>query len=242
MIAPDEAAKADSFAALAQGSDEWLRARLGRVTASRIADLLARTKSGGVAASRKNYLAELLAERLTGLPGEHWRSAAMQWGNDVEPQARAAYESERALVVVPGGFVLHPAIPMAGASPDGLVGADGLVQIKCPNTMTHVDTYLSRTAPSKYLAQMQWELACTGRAWCDFASFDPRLHEGLRLFIVRVARDAKRIAELEVVVRAFLLELDDTEGALRAIAGPNAGLDSGAAPDYGGLATVPEND
>ena len=189
-----------------QGSEEWHALRCGRVTASRVADVVAKTKSGW-GASRANYAAELIAERLTGEPAERFTNAAMQWGTDHEPDARAAYEFFRDAAVVEIGFVDHPSIAMTGASPDGLVGEDGLVEIKCPNTATHLDTLLSQTVPAKYVTQMLWQMACTGRKWCDFVSFDPRLPESMSMFVKRVERDDKRIAELETEVAAFLEEI-----------------------------------
>lgn len=200
---------------IAQGSEDWFKARLGKVTASRVSDVIAKTKTGW-GASRKNYLAELVAERLTGVPAESYTNAAMKWGIDTEPQARAAYEFFRDSSVTEVGFVQHPKIAMSGASPDGLIGNEGLLELKCPNTATHIDTLLAKAIPDKYLVQMQWQMACAARTWCDFASFDPRMPEDLRLFVARVHRDEKRIAELEDVVRAFLAELDGTIAALTA--------------------------
>jgi putative phage-type endonuclease len=189
-----------------QGSPEWFAARCGKVTASRISDVVAKTKTGP-SAMRANYMAELLAERLTGVPVEGFKSEAMKWGTDNEPEARAAYEFYRNQTVVEVGFVLHRSIEQSGASPDGLVGEDGLVEIKCPNTATHLDTMLGQAVPAKYINQMQWQMACTGRQWCDFASYDPRMPEHLRLFVKRVPRDDKRIKELETEVAGFLLEI-----------------------------------
>lgn len=194
---------------MGQQSEEWFAARLGKVTASRVADVIARTKSGP-SASRANYMAELVAERLTGARGETFTNAAMAWGTDNEPEARLAYEFRTDVTVEQVGFIAHPSIEMSGASPDGLVAADGLVEIKCPNTATHIETLLTGTVPAKYETQMLWQMACTGRAWCDFASFDPRLPEEMRLFVKRFARDDKRIAEMEEQVREFLFELDTT--------------------------------
>lgn len=196
-----------------QGSPEWFEARRGKVTASRVADVIAKTKTGW-GASRKNYLAELVAERLTGTTAEGFTNAAMQWGKDVEPDARAAYEFYHGVTVQEVGFVDHPRIAMTGASPDGLVGDDGLLEVKCPNTATHIDTLLAGAIPDKYAVQMQWQMACTRRAWCDFVSFDPRMPEDMRLWSQRVHRDAKRIAELEDAVTEFLAELDATVTAL----------------------------
>ena len=197
-----------------QGSEEWHEARLGKVTASRIADMMARTKTGW-GAGRANYMAELLCERLTGSAPERFTSAAMAWGTETEPQARAAYEFITGRAVEEVGFVDHPSIAMAGASPDGLVGDDGLIEIKCPNTATHIETLLTETIPSKYRMQMLWQMACTGRAWCDFASFDPRLPGDMQLFIARVTPEPGEIDALESGAREFLAELDAKIAALR---------------------------
>jgi putative phage-type endonuclease len=199
-----------------QGSDAWFNARLGRVTASRVSDVVAKTKSGW-GASRANYQAQLIAERLTGTVTESFTNAAMAWGNEKEPDARRAYEWQTDCSVVEIGFVPHPTIAMTGASPDGLIGDDGLVEIKCPNTATHIDTLLGQSAPAKYVTQMQWQMACTGRKWCDFVSYDPRLPEEMSLFVRRVERDDTRIAELEAMVSDFLAELDAKVGELRSL-------------------------
>lgn len=191
---------------IVQGSPEWFAIRLGKVTASRVADVVAKTKTGP-AASRANYMAELIAERLTGEPAEKFTNAAMQWGTEKEPEARAAYEFRTDATVTEIGFVVHPKIDASGASPDGLIGDDGLLEIKCPGTATHLETLLGQAVPAKYLTQMQWQMACTGRKWCDFASFDPRLPESMCLFVKRVVRDDKRISELENEVAGFLLEM-----------------------------------
>lgn len=197
-----------------QGSAEWVAARLGRVTASRVSDVVARTKTGW-GASRANYMAELIAERLTGVPAEKYTNGAMQWGIETEAEARAAYQFERAMLVAQTGFVPHPQIEMAGASPDGLVGDAGLIECKCPNTATHIDTLLGQSVPGKYITQMQFQMACTGRRWCDFVSFDPRMPEAMRLIVHRVERDDKHIAELEGAVREFLAEVDNKVAALK---------------------------
>lgn len=199
---------------IVQGSPEWHAVRLGKVTASRIADVCARTKSGW-GAGRKNYMAELVAERLTGERTEGFTNAAMQWGTDMEPEARIAYEFYRDATVVETGFVLHPSIAETGASPDGLVGDHGLVEIKCPNTATHIETLRGGSIPEKYFLQMQWQMACTGRQWCDFASYDPRMPESMRLFVDRVKRDDAAIAAIEKDVLGFLTELRDTVRDLR---------------------------
>jgi putative phage-type endonuclease len=190
-----------------QRSDQWFAARIGKVTASRVADVLAKTKSG-YSTSRDNYMAQLVCERLTGQREEFFTSAAMQHGTDTEPLARAAYESLKDVLVDEVGFVPHPSIIMAGASPDGLVGDNGLLEIKCPNTATHIDTLLSQTVPGKYNTQMQFQMACTDREWCDFVSFDNRLPEELQLFVKRVPRDNMYIRLMEDEIVKFLNELD----------------------------------
>jgi putative phage-type endonuclease len=190
-----------------QRTDEWHQARLGKVTASRIADVMAKTKTG-YGASRANYMADLLVELLSGRPGDYYQNAAMQWGTEQEPNARAAYEVKTGYIVEEIGFVPHWSIGMSGASPDGLIGDDGLVEIKCPNTSTHIDTLLGQEAPSKYILQMQWQMACADRKWCDFVSYDPRLPENMQLYIQRVIRDDKLIKEMEQEVIKFLGELD----------------------------------
>jgi hypothetical protein len=190
-----------------QRTEAWHQQRLGKVTASRVADVVAKTKTG-YSTSRANYMAELICERLTGVRGDFYMNAAMQWGVDREPEARAAYEARIGALVTEVGFTPHNDILESGASPDGLVDADGLVEIKCPLTATHIDTLLSDTVPGKYMTQMQWQMACTGRLWCDFVSYDPRLPEEMRLFIKRVPRDEKVIEELEKEVFNFLTEMD----------------------------------
>ena len=190
-----------------QRTDEWFAARIGKVTASRVADVIAKTKSGyGV--GRANYFADLVVERLTGQKAQGFSNAAMEWGTQTEPQARAAYSARTGELVEEVGFIDHPAIRMSGASPDGLV-ADGLVEFKCPNTATHLDTLLADEVPTKYVTQMQWQMACTERPWCDFVSYDDRLPAHLQMFVKRVQRDDKRIAELEAEVRKFLAEVDE---------------------------------
>lgn len=206
-----------------QGSPAWHEARLGCVTASRIADVVARTKSG-YGAARQVYMRQLLAERLTGVAAEVYTNAAMRWGTEMEPLAVAAYEEVTGVVTELVGFLSHPAIAYAGASPDRLVGDDGLLEVKCPASATHVDTLLSGEVPERYMLQMQWQMACSGRVWCDFVSFDPRLPEVYACFITRVCRDEEYIAHLEDEVRRFLGEieqrLDDLEMRSGALAIP----------------------
>lgn len=197
-----------------QRTEDWYAARLGKVTASRVADVVAKTKTG-YSASRANYMAELICERLTGRQGDNYQNAAMVWGTETEPMARAAYEAETGALVKGVGFVPHPTIQMAGASPDGLVDITGLVEIKCPNTATHIDTILTETIPAKYITQMQWQMACTNTSWCDFISYDPRVPEKMRLWIKRVERDDKLIEQLEHEVTNFIEELESKIDALQ---------------------------
>lgn len=190
-----------------QGTIEWKLQRLGKVTASRVAEVVAKTKTGW-STSRANYAAELICERLTGVPQEGYTNATMQWGTDNEPRARNAYEFFSNVSVVEAPFVQHPTIKMSGASPDGFVNADGLLEIKCPNTATHLDTFLSEAIDKKYMTQMAWQMACTGRKWCDFVSFDPRLPLELQLKIIRVNSDDVFIQSLEKEVSEFISEIE----------------------------------
>jgi putative phage-type endonuclease len=199
-----------------QRTEEWFSARLGKVTASRVADVVAKTKSG-YSASRANYMAQLVVERMTGTVAESYSNAAMEWGTEQEPLARAAYEAEVGVLVDEVGMIDHPTVEMSGASPDGLVGKDGLVEIKCPTTATHIDTLMGEEAPKKYYDQMQWQMACTGRKWCDFVSFDPRMPEGLQLFVKRVERNDEYIAMLESEVATFLQEVSDKVNKLKSL-------------------------
>jgi len=199
-----------------QRTEEWFSARLGKVTASRVADVVAKTKSG-YSASRANYMAQLVVERMTNKQAESYSNAAMEWGTEQEPLARAAYEAEVGVLVDEVGMIDHPTVEMSGASPDGLVGDDGLVEIKCPTTATHIDTLMGEQAPKKYYDQMQWQMACTGRKWCDFVSFDPRMPEGLQLFVKRVERDDEYIAMLESEVATFLQEVSDKVNKLKSL-------------------------
>ncbi len=200
---------------LPQGSDEWLAARAGKVTASRIADVMAKIKTGE-AAARRDYKAQLVAEILTGRPQEDaYINAEMQWGIEQELFARSAYEVAKDVMVDQVGFVLHPAIDRAGASPDGYSGPVGL-EIKCPKTATHLQYLLDGVVPAKYQPQMLWQMACMGTEACDFVSFDPRLPEHLQLFVARFQRDEKRIQEMTAEVEKFLAEVDDVLAQLKA--------------------------
>jgi putative phage-type endonuclease len=209
------------FEEIVQGTDAWKQLRLGKVTASRVADIVAKTKTGP-SASRANYMAQLIAERLTGVPAETYTNAAMEHGTATEPEARNAYEFYEGVSVQQISFVLHPTIDQAGCSPDGLVGDDGLVEIKCPQTATHLETLIGQAVPAKYDTQMQFQMACTGRQWCDFVSYDPRLPENMRLFVKRVHRNEKRINELETEIAAFLLEIAVKLSQLNSLYGQRA--------------------
>jgi putative phage-type endonuclease len=189
-----------------QRTEEWFAARCGKVTASRVADIIAKTKTGP-SASRENYLAQLVCERLTGKPAESYSNAAMSWGTEQEEFARAAYEARMDILVTEVGFIDHPWITMSGASPDGLA-AEGMVEIKCPNTATHIETLLTKTVPVKYITQMMWQMCCADRPWADFVSFDPRLPEKHQLFIKRINYDPEMVNLLENSVIQFLGDVD----------------------------------
>ena len=197
-----------------QRTDEWYAARLGKVTASRVADVMAKTKSG-YSTSRANYMAQLVAERLTGTKTDGFVNAAMQWGIDHEDQAVTAYEFFRDETAETVGFVDHPDIAMSGASPDRLIGTAGLVEIKCPITATHIATLRSGKGDSKYVKQMQWQMDCTERDWCDFVSFDPRMPAAMQMFVTRIERDQKLIEDIRAEVTGFLSELDALVGELQ---------------------------
>jgi putative phage-type endonuclease len=200
---------------IVQGSPEWIAARLGKATGSRISDVLAQGKSGAPSASRANYRAQLVVERLTGYTVEGYTSEAMERGKEIEADARAAYAFRTGNEVRDVGFVIHPRISLSGASPDGLVGDDGLVEFKCPNSATHIETLRGAIIPKAYRDQMLWEMACTGRQWCDFVSFDPRLPESMTLAIRRVYIDLERLGEVENEVRIFLAEVDEVVADLK---------------------------
>ncbi|MCG9021480.1 YqaJ viral recombinase family protein [Laribacter hongkongensis] len=190
-----------------QRTEEWFAARLGKVTASRVADVMTKTKSG-YAASRQNYMAELICQRLTGTQEIRFSNAAMQRGTELEPHARARYIIETGEIVTEVGLIDHPTIAGFGASPDGLVGDTGLIEIKCPNTWTHIETIKTGKPKPEYIKQMQTQMACTGRQWCDFVSYDDRLPDDMQYFCTRIERDDALIAEIETEVSAFLAELE----------------------------------
>lgn len=192
-----------------QRSTEWLEAKCGRVSASGVADAICFLKKGGESQARKDYKTRVVAEILSGRVQDSFVSQPMMWGMDNEQFARAAYEIKEDCEVQEIGFVIHPTIERAGASPDGLIGNDGLLEIKCPNTTTHIEYILADRVPPEYEAQMYWQMACCERAWCDFATYDPRLPDHLQLFVKRLPRDERRIAEMESAVEQFLAEVDD---------------------------------
>lgn len=198
-----------------QRTEGWFADRLGKVTASCIYKVMARTKTG-YGADRGNYLAQLVTERLTGTVAESFSNAAMQWGIDTEAQARAMYAFQTGTETAEVGFVPHPTIEASGASPDGLVGSDGLVEIKCPNSATHIATLRGSGIDRKYILQMHWQMACTARDWCDFVSFDPRLPLEMQMHIERVQRDPALTEEIEAEVRKFLAEVDEAVADLTA--------------------------
>jgi len=189
-----------------QGTQEWKQMRAGKVTASRVADVIAKTKSG-YSASRANYMTELVIERF-GVINEGFTNTAMQWGTETEPLARIEYENRNLVSVDEIDFVNHPLIEFAGCSPDGIVG-DGLLEIKCPNSATHFEYLLADVVPEKYKPQMAWQMACTNAEWCDFVSYDPRCPDGLQYFQIRYEYEDLYIAMLEDEVMKFLDEVDE---------------------------------
>ena len=195
-----------------QGTPEWLAARAGRVTASMISNVLMKPETAGF----RDYQAQLVAEILTGKPqGSDYTNAAMQFGTETEPLARSAYEAETGFSVDEVGLCIHPTIDRAGASPDGLVGNSGLVEIKCPKVATHLAYLIAGVVPSGYKNQMMWQMACCERDWCDFVSFRPDLPEHLQLFLIRFHRDEKEIDKLETAVKAFLVTVDSMINKLK---------------------------
>jgi putative phage-type endonuclease len=175
---------------------------------------MAKTKTG-YGADRDNYKAQLVVERLTGQPAKTYSNAAMEWGVQTEAEARAAYEARMGVLVTEVGFMPHPTIEMCGASPDGVVG-DGLVEIKCPETATMIDQLLTRKIPDKYFKQMQLQMKCADKKWCDLVFYDPRMPESMQMFIHRVDRDERFIAEMEAEIVKFLAEVDSTVTQLKA--------------------------
>lgn len=203
-----------------QNTEEWRFARCGSLGASQIADAISTGRDGKTfGATSINISANLVIERLTGRPIETYKSPAMMWGSENEENAKRAYEAHTGEFVSDVGLYTHPTIKGTHASPDGLVGVDGLVEIKCPNSATHIETLKAGKVATRYIYQMQWQMACTGRAWCDFVSFDPRMPEHLQLFVERHDRDDKLIAELEAKVGAFLQRVQNDLDAFHALGG-----------------------
>ena len=196
-----------------QRTEEWIQARCGSLGASQLNEALATTKTGW-GASRENLKNRIIAERLTGIVEPSFVSKPMLRGIEMEDAARKAYEAHTGVFVDEMGIAYHPVLKHTHASPDGLVGDDGLIEIKCPNTTTHIETLKAKKAPSKYINQMMWQMRCTDRKWCDFVSFDPRLPSHLQLFVTRVERDAAYIADLEAKVTEFLTEVEKEIEAL----------------------------
>ena len=190
-----------------QGTPEWHELRRGKVTASRVADILAKTKTGA-SASRQNYLIELALQRTTKTIQPSYTNDAMAWGTATEPQARVAYEVKTNNFVDQVPFIDHPTIKGFGCSPDGLVDKDGLLEIKCPNSATHWEYFKYNRPPQKYVIQMQAQMAVTGAKWCDFVSFDPRMPERSQLLIVNVPRDPEFILYMETEIKLFLDEVE----------------------------------
>ena len=197
-----------------QRSEEWFQARLGKVTASRVADVLAKIKSGE-SASRRNYKIQLVSERLTGEKQETYVNQAMQDGIDREFYAREKYVQQFG-EVEEVGFIQHPTLE-AGASPDGLVGTDGIIEIKCPMGSTHTETLMTQDIPSKYVPQVQSQLLVTGRKWCDFVSYNPMFPDHLQVFVKRIEADPVYQKELESEVKQFLEEVDTIINKLKEI-------------------------
>lgn len=200
---------------ISQGSDEWFAARLGKVTASRVADVMAKGRGGAPSATRKNYMMQLLCERLSGKHEDFFQTAAMRRGNELEPVARFAYEMQSPELVTEAPFISHPTIENFGASPDGIVGNTGLLEIKCPNTAQHVAVIQSETHDPQYEWQMLAQMSCTGREWVDFVSYDDRMPSPLDYACHRFERDSKRIIEMEKAIVEFLQELDELEKDMR---------------------------
>lgn len=191
-----------------QGTEAWLAERAGHATASRFSDVLARIKSGE-AEGRRRYRIQLVTERLTGNVAQGYQNAAMVWGTQTEPEARMAYEAFSGVIVQETGFIKHPGVEWCGASPDGLIGDDGMLELKCPESTTHLEWMEAGKAPTRHIAQIQGQMWVTGRKWVDFASYDPRFPEGLQLFVVRVKRDDDYLAALEAEVLDFLAVVDE---------------------------------
>lgn len=205
-----------------QGSEAWFAERVGQITASRVKDVMAKTKTG-YSTSRKNYATELALERITGQKADRFSNAAMAWGIEQEPFARAEYERFTAEMVDEVGYIAHPVIRRSGASPDGLVGKDGLIEIKCPNTATHIEWAIAGKVPPEHVLQMQWQMACAKSGWNDFISFDPRMPEGQQMFVRRLWRDEKLIGEIAESIILFDHEVEEITKSLGSVEWVNQG-------------------
>lgn len=196
-----------------QGSAQWLQERVGRITASRVSEVLSKYARGkeGETAERRNYRIDLIVERLTGVTTENFVSPEMIWGRDNEDSARSAYEMENQVLVERVGFVLHPTLDYAGASPDGLIGNDGGLEIKCPKPATHYRWREENRIPPEHEPQLLKNMLCCEREWWDFQSFDPRFPDGVNSFIKRMYRDELRIKAMEEEIVRFN---DEIESAL----------------------------
>ena len=192
-----------------QGSPEWLQLKCGKIGASRVDDVLKTLKRGGESETRRKFKLQIAAERMTEIVKSNYVSDVMQWGLDQEPIARTEYELKTGNDVRQVGWVYHPTIEDAGCSPDGLINPDGGLEIKAPESTTHIDYLLAGKVPAEYEAQVMWSLACTEREWWDFVSFDPRMPKKHQLLIVRMYRDEARIKAMNEAVNQFLAEVDE---------------------------------
>ena len=196
-----------------QGTYEWFSARLGKVTASNVDNVIVKVKNGESVYKRK-YRTQLITEILTGKPINIFVNEAMKWGTDHEDEARNFYMEKRGLLkdidVKEVGFIDHSTVKMSGASPDGLVGKDGLIEIKCPQPMTHTDFLISKRINKKHIHQMQWQMACTGKKWCDYVCYHPDFPAAQKMLVIRVERDNDLINRLEKDIQDFVTEVEDS--------------------------------
>lgn len=213
-----------TFNNIQQRTDEWHQARCGKITASRMNAVMNKLKNGDSGAERRKYIGQLICERLTNEPTQHFENEAMRHGTEIEPLARNAYILKTGNLVEEVGFIEHKTIPNAGASPDGLVGDDGLIEIKCPETYTHIETLRTGEIKQDYIYQMQWQMECTGRKWCDFVSFDNRLPEKLQIKIIRIKRDDELIEKMKNEVWAVSAAVDTVLRDLEKVAEKQGGI------------------
>lgn len=219
---------------LEQHSPEWFQMRQGMATGSMMADVVTKKKRGdGYYAAREDYMIDLAVTRLTGLMPDRYVSKAMEFGTENEPRGRAAYEMHCDVMVEEVGFAFHPHIKWFGSSPDGLVGSEGVLEVKCPNSATHLGYILGNVVPEQYIPQMKSHMLCAERQWCDFVSFDPRMPKHLQLFVRRLDREEKMLMELEMEVEKFLGELDELMAKFGSVPAVVKGLNEVA--QYGGI-------